>query len=405
MTAVGAPCVTQDVHGDTLLVTIDHPPVNALSHAVREALLSAVTRLATDDRLRSMVLCSTGRVFIGGADIREFAGPRLEPHLGDVCHAIEQSLKPIVSAMQGPALGGGLEVALATHWRIASPAADVAFPEVLLGLLPGAGGTQRAPRLAGAACALEMMLTGTRLSSAEALKVGLVDQVSNDPVGDAYRWTQEQVAHPRALRRSCEGTAMQQNAHTGRDIADAAALVPARFPRMFNAPRIVRAVEVAYTQPFADGCSTEAALFRECLASDQRRALVHVFFAERDVRTSAAKSVSLERVGERLLAAREQTIQQWESAGATRASIHDALMRFGFVLETGSATASAVEPHASAHDAHIAKACVHAMVEAGHAMLADGTAHAAAEVDVASIRYAGFPRDRGGVLFYSTTPE
>ncbi|RYF04964.1 MAG: 3-hydroxyacyl-CoA dehydrogenase, partial [Oxalobacteraceae bacterium] len=176
----GAPnaVVRRAQRGDILLVTIDNPPVNALGADVRAGLLAAIEAADADPAVAAVLIAGSGRTFIGGADIREFGKPPLPPALPDVCNRIEACTKPVVAAIHGPALGGGLEVALAAHYRIALPAAQLGLPEVQLGLLPGAGGTQRTPRLVGAAAALEMMLSGRHLGPAEAHKLGLVDRLA-----------------------------------------------------------------------------------------------------------------------------------------------------------------------------------------------------------------------------------
>ena len=343
--------------GPVLVVTIDHPPVNALSSAVREGLMAAAERLDTEAALQAMVIRSTGTVFIGGADIREFSGPRRDPLLNVVCHRLEACTKPVVAAMQGAALGGGFEVALAAHYRVAAPSAEVAFPEVLLGVLPGAGGTQRAPRLCGAALALELMLTGRRLSAPEALAAGLIDRVVDDPVAEAVAWAA-------ALGASATGPRRSRDGHALASLGDHAAALEAARTRVLRdqahlvAPaQIVACIDAALHLPFDEGATVEAAAFMTCLASPQRAALVHLFFAERAVRASVAAGVDLEALGARLRAALAAGDPAWDDATCK------------------------------------------AMADIGHTLLANGSAKTATDIDVASVRYAGFPRHRGGVLF------
>jgi 3-hydroxyacyl-CoA dehydrogenase len=170
-----------------LIVTIENPPVNATSAEVRRGLEAAMHFAAAQDSVGHVVLTGAGRIFIGGADISEFGKPPADPSLPSVLEAIENSSKPVIAAVNGAALGGGLEVALACHYRIAAPAASVGLPEVKLGIVPGAGGTQRLPRLTGLATALDMIATGRTAKAAEALKAGIVDQVADDPVDAALR--------------------------------------------------------------------------------------------------------------------------------------------------------------------------------------------------------------------------
>jgi len=274
-----------------LIVTIDHPPVNALSHAVREGLMEAAERLDTDAAAQAMLLCSSGTVFIGGADIREFSGPRREPLLNAVCHRLEACTKPVIAVVHGAALGGGFEVAIASHYRVAAPSAVVAFPEVLLGLLPGAGGTQRAPRLCGAALALDLMLTGRRMSAADALAAGLVDVVDDAPRAYAERWARALVAAGAPLPRAREGGALRDRDLARMQVARALDAIPNDPTREdvhgFARERILRCVTAAIDVPFEQGAQVEAEAFLECLASPEREQLVAQFFAARAARKSS----------------------------------------------------------------------------------------------------------------------
>jgi 3-hydroxyacyl-CoA dehydrogenase len=379
--------------GDVLMVTIDHPPVNALSHAVRVGLMAAMDELDADVTLRAMVIASTGAVFIGGADIREFAGPRLDPMLNVVCHRLEASAKPVVAAVQGPALGGGLEVALAAHYRVASPTASIAFPEVLLGLLPGAGGTQRAPRLAGAALALDLMLTGRRLTAPEAVAAGLIDRLHEHPLQEALVVAHELAAATATPRRTRDGAALQPPERAEAAIAAARDRLLADYPNLYSPARIVDCVEAALTREFEDGCAYEAAAFMDCLASPQRQALVHVFFAEREVRASEQAGVHLDALGGAIREARDAAMAQLVQHGNSSAHVNAALATWGMQLD-GAAPEILVAPD-------VVNVCAGAMAVAARQALASGAARTNADCDVASIRHAGFPRYRGGVLWYA----
>ncbi len=283
-------CVLED---GLLIVTIDHPPVNALSHTVRVGLMDAAERLDGEAAAHAMVLCSTGSVFIGGADIREFSGPRRAPMLNTVCHRLEACTKPVIAAMHGAALGGGFEVALASHYRVMAPTAVVAFPEVLLGLLPGAGGTQRASRVCGAATALDLMLTGRRMSAADALAAGLIDVVDDAPRAYAERWARALMAQPAPLPRARAGGALRDEDEARAQVAQALARVATAEGRADTSPdmppdvhafareRIARCVTAAIELPFEQGAAVEADAFLECLASPERELLVARFFAAR----------------------------------------------------------------------------------------------------------------------------
>ena len=187
--------VARAMHGDVLVVTIDNPPVNALGVDVRRGLTAAIDAAGADAVVKAVLIVGTGKTFIGGADIREFGKPPMTPFLPDVCNGIEACSKPVVAVIHGAALGGGLEIALAAHYRLALPGAKLGLPEVALGLLPGAGGTQRTPRLIGAAAALDLMLSGRHVGAAEAAKLGLVDRVVDgaDPLAAGLAYAQELV--------------------------------------------------------------------------------------------------------------------------------------------------------------------------------------------------------------------
>jgi len=286
----GAPnaVVRREQRGDILLVTIDNPPVNALGADVRAGLLAAIEAADADPAVAAVLIAGSGRTFIGGADIREFGKPPLPPALPDVCNRIEACTKPVVAAIHGPALGGGLEVALAAHYRIALPAAKLGLPEVQLGLLPGAGGTQRTPRLVGAAAALEMMLSGRHLGAAEAHKLGLVDRVAGegDPIEAGLAYARELLAQGAPVRRTRDAAALADRDAQGAAIEQARTDTAKKSRGLFSPLKIVEAVQGAVDLPFDEGLALERKLFLECLDSPQRAGLVHAFFAERE----AAKS-------------------------------------------------------------------------------------------------------------------
>lgn len=295
--------VLRQLCGDILLVTIDHPPVNALGVEVRRGLLAAIDGADADPAVAAVLLVGAGRNFIGGADIREFGKPPLAPALPDVCNRIEACGKLVVAAIHGAALGGGLEVALAAHYRIALPAARLGLPEVQLGLLPGAGGTQRTPRLIGAAAALELMLSGRHIGPAEALELGLIDRVGSgtDPVAEGLAYARELLDKAAAPRRTRDapGLALREQQLAAIDAARADTAKKARG--LFSPLKIVDAVQAAVELPFDAGLATERKLFLECLDSPQRAGLVHAFFAEREVlkspETRAAKPRPIDSVG------------------------------------------------------------------------------------------------------------
>ncbi|MFY3861859.1 3-hydroxyacyl-CoA dehydrogenase [Achromobacter xylosoxidans] len=270
--------------GDVLVVTIDHPPVNALSADVRAGLARAIDQAQRDPQVRAVLLTGAGNNFIAGADIREFGKPPRPPALPDVCNQIEACAKPVVAALHGAALGGGLEVALAAHYRVALPGAKLGLPEVTLGLLPGAGGTQRTPRLIGAAAALDLMLSGKPMTAQAAVAAGLADELAagTDPLAAGLDYARRLLAQNAPPRRSRDGQALADKAASLAAIDAAGQRIAASTRGLFSPAKILEAVRAAVEQPFDEGLRTERALFLQCLDSPQRAGLIHAFFAERE---------------------------------------------------------------------------------------------------------------------------
>jgi 3-hydroxyacyl-CoA dehydrogenase len=264
------------------VITLDSPPVNALSAAVRDGLHGAFAQAIADEHARAIVLICAGRTFIAGADISEFGGAAKGASLLDVQQMMESSHKPVVAAIHGTALGGGLEVALCAHTRIAVPSARCGLPEVNLGLLPGAGGTQRLPRIAGPQKALEMMTNGTHVAASECLAMGLVDALAGESSLRAD-------AIALATRLADEGGTLAKISDrpvapmTAEEFAAFRAANAKRF-RGFKAPEaIIQCVEAAVNLPFDEGIATERRLFVGLVTSPESAAQRYVFFAEREV--------------------------------------------------------------------------------------------------------------------------
>ncbi|MDE1010008.1 MAG: 3-hydroxyacyl-CoA dehydrogenase NAD-binding domain-containing protein [Paraburkholderia fungorum] len=298
-----ADVVTRELRGKVLLVTIDHAPVNALSADVRRGLLAAIEAAETDKAVEAVLIVGAGRNFIAGADIREFGKPPVPPSLPDVCNRIEACAKPVVAAIHGAALGGGLEVALAAHYRLAVDGAKLGLPEVQLGLLPGAGGTQRTPRLIGAQAALDLILSGRHAGAKEALALGLIDRLgsSDDILAEGLAYVHELLAAHAPVRRTRDAAALSDRAASLATVATARAETAKKSRGLFSPLKIVDAVQAAVEQPFEDGLRLERKLFLECLDSPQRAGLIHAFFAEREVlkapETRDAKPRALNRIG------------------------------------------------------------------------------------------------------------
>jgi 3-hydroxyacyl-CoA dehydrogenase len=269
-------------HGDVLIVSCNNPPVNALGAAVRQGLVQAIEEAEAADDVKAVVIACEGQTFFAGADVSEFGTPKAfqQPMLPNVVDAIENCSKPVVAAIHGTALGGGLEVALGCHYRVAVPSAKLGTPEVKLGLLPGAGGTQRLPRVAGVAKALEMCATGTPIGAKQAFECGLVDRlIEGELVPHAVAYAEE-VRDIRPLAKSSE----RQDKVEGTDPAVFEEFRKANGKKFrgFDAPEAnIRALAIATEKPYAQGVIEERKLFMELMSGVQAKAQQYFFFAER----------------------------------------------------------------------------------------------------------------------------
>jgi 3-hydroxyacyl-CoA dehydrogenase len=273
-----------EVRGDVAVLQLDNPPVNGLNNATRKALVEGLERALDDAKVKAIVITGTDKVFSGGADIREFNTPAAmaEPTLLQVIAAAESSFKPVIAAINGVCMGGGLELALGCHYRVATPKASMALPEVKLGILPGAGGTQRLPRAVGVEKALRMITTGDPIGADEALKAGLVGRIVPDTtfqgVLDFAREVVQRASHPK-LRDAKAALPPNTDAMA---FFKAAREQVAKASRGLTAPlKCVDAVEAAALRPFEEGIQIERALFVELVQSAESKALRHAFFAER----------------------------------------------------------------------------------------------------------------------------
>ncbi|MBZ5578470.1 MAG: enoyl-CoA hydratase/isomerase family protein [Acidobacteriia bacterium] len=272
---------------DVAILTIENPPVNALSPGVPEGISAALDQAGRDPAIRAVVLIGGGRTFIAGADIKELEhaaqGQGAAPKLHALLAQIEDSAKPVVMAIHGTALGGGLEVAMAGHYRVASPDAQAGQPEVNLGIIPGAEGTQRLPRLVGVAAAIDLCVSGKPVSASQGLSMGLIDRIiEGDLRAGAVTFAREMAErggpHRKTRDRREKLGSPQENAPlfaAGREQAR-------KTRRNMTAPLVaIEALEAAATLPFDEGCRKEREMITACLASDQCRALIHAFFSER----------------------------------------------------------------------------------------------------------------------------
>jgi 3-hydroxyacyl-CoA dehydrogenase len=275
--------VSLETRGQVALVLIDNAPVNALSHHVRQGILDGINAAVADDAVKAIVLTCKGRTFIAGADISEFGKPPQGPGLDQVQAAMEDSAKPIIAGIHGTALGGGFEVALCAHYRVSVPTARFGFPEVKLGLLPGAGGTQRAPRVVGAAKALEMVAKGDPISAKQALADGLIDDIVDDHEAGAVAFAERAIAEGMPLKRIRDLTDKVEADRANPELFDQFRASIARKARGFDAPELnIQCIEAAVNLPFDEGIAKERELFGKLMTGTQSAAQRYYFFAERE---------------------------------------------------------------------------------------------------------------------------
>jgi 3-hydroxyacyl-CoA dehydrogenase len=278
--------------GEVAVLQVDNPPVNGLNLAMRRGIAAGLQRARNDPKVRVVVITGTDKVFSGGADIREFNTPAAlaEPNLLQLIDAVEASQKPVIAAINGVCMGGGLELSLACHYRLATPGATMGLPEVKLGLLPGAGGTQRLPRAVGAELALQMIVSGDPIGAEAALKAGLIDRiVPADTFQGVLDFAQELIGRRTHPRLRGARALLPTGAEPDGFFAAARERVTKQARGMIAPGKCVEAVEAAVRLPFEEGIKVERAMFMELVASEQSKALRHAFFAER----LAAKIVDL----------------------------------------------------------------------------------------------------------------
>jgi 3-hydroxyacyl-CoA dehydrogenase len=326
-----APVLRVESRDNVALILIDNPPVNATSQAVRQGLAEAIAAANADAGVEAIVIACEGRTFVAGADIREFGKPPLPPALPDVLAIVEASAKPVVAAVHGTALGGGFELALACHARVLDPQAIVGLPEVKLGLIPGAGGTQRLPRLIGMRAAIEIAASGRHVKAEEAAALGIADVVAAGDLREAALGVAREAIGRPIRRLGAEPVAPFDAAEI-----DAATKAIAQKARGQSSPLVAaQIVRLAAELPFAEGMARERAAFIACLRSDQSRAMRYVFAAERE----APRAPQLEGVAPRKVE-RVGII----GAGTMGAGIAVAFADAGFrvcVVETSEAAAEA----------------------------------------------------------------
>jgi len=293
------------LEGEVAVLTINYPPVNALSAAVRDGLMEGLTRAIQTPEAKAVVIICEGKTFFAGADITEFGKPYKGVGLRVLIDAMEDAPKPVIAAIHGTALGGGLELALCCHYRVATPSAKCGLPEVKIGLLPGAGGTQRLPRLVGVEKALELVTSGDHVPAPACLDIGLIDAlVETGPLRDgAIQFARQVIAERRPLRKARELNDKIDAARGKPDLFVAFRAANERKFRGFLAPEFnIRCIEAAVNMPFRDAMEFESRLFAELMAGSQSKALQYSFFAEREALkvpeiTSETPRLPIKRVG------------------------------------------------------------------------------------------------------------
>ncbi|MBU2993008.1 enoyl-CoA hydratase-related protein [Octadecabacter sp. 1_MG-2023] len=383
------------------VVTLDAPPVNALSGAMRAGLWDVFTRINSNDDIKAGVLMAAGHLFSAGADIREFGGAVRDPSLRQLCDLIEGCAKPVVAAIQGQALGGGAELVLAAHYRLATPDARIGLPEVALGLVPGAGGTQRLPRLIGPERALQMMISTNSIDAGSAQRAGLVDGIVQGDLGSGA------IAFAKGLIESGKGArptrANRSHLRDGR--AYQAAISKARTALVSNplhAPhRVVECVEAAALLPFETAMALESDAFDRCLAHPQSLALRHVFMAERRIDDALIERDGVafkpvvpigKAVVLRLRKAMRTAAEALVKHGQSEAEIDAAMVAYGFRKGPFGGRDASV-----ANDA-ISRRLIGALVVEGSHCVEEQAVQRPADIDALAVHGIGFPRRNGGPM-------
>lgn len=279
----GRPLVRCALQGELAVLTLDNTPVNALSNGLRQALQVALRNALNDPAVSAIVLAGENRCFSAGADIREFGRVREPPWTAALAHQLDAGSKPVIVAIHGAALGGGLELALGGHHRIAGQSARLGLPEVRLGLIPGGGGTQRLPRLVGASVAATMIATGEPVDAARALAMGLVDQVVEDgcELSAAIRLARSLGRSGASLRRTRDGHALDDVMMSRAQLGEARTALQHRIGGALAPTLALEAIAQAIERDFDEGLAFELRAFLHCLASPERELLVKAFFDQR----------------------------------------------------------------------------------------------------------------------------
>jgi 3-hydroxyacyl-CoA dehydrogenase len=398
--------VTITRHADVLVMEIDNPPVNALSPGVPEALIAAIDAAGADTATAAIVIRGAGRTFVAGADITKleqaaWGRERDAVNLHELLQRVEDCRKPIVMAIHGSALGGGLELAMAGHFRVAAADAQVGQPEVNLGIIPGGEGTQRLPRLVGIEKALDMCITGRAMSAAEGRAAGLIDEIAHGDLMTSAVALAKRVAGGQ-WTRTRERADRLGTAATNAPLFDAARQLAARVrPRELAPLRAIAAIDAAATLPFPVGCARERELFLESLRDEQAKALIHLFFAERQLRKRPEVDVDASGLADRLLRRFRDEARCLLEDGATPEQVARVLASFGVAPQILEADVPLKDRRRATPDDEIVERLVYAVVNEGARAIASGAPTRASDVDVIGVRAGVCPAWRGGPMFYA----
>ncbi|AGI66982.1 putative enoyl-CoA hydratase family protein [Octadecabacter antarcticus 307] len=383
------------------IATLDAAPVNALSAPLRAGLWEAFSRIDANPDVKAAVLIASGRMFSAGADIRELDGSAKQPSLAQLCDRIEACTKPVVAAVHGSALGGGAELLLAAHYRLAAPDAKIGLPEVALGLVPGGGGTQRLPQLIGAARALQMMISTAMIDASVAHRSQLVDAiVQGDLASGAIAFALNLIEQGKGPRQTRDN-----RSHLMEGLAYSAAIAKGRAALAGNplhAPeRVLDCVEAAGLLPFDAGLAFEADAFARCLAHPQSIALLHVFMAERKIDSALIKREGTafrpvdpmgKSVVRRLRKAMRTAAEHQVLGGASVDDVDGAMVAYGFRAGPFGRKGDAVQNDT------IARRLVAALLVERAACVAENAVQRASDIDALAVHGLGFPRRAGGPM-------
>lgn len=419
MTMSNTDYVSYCLDGEIAIATVMHPPVNTLSLEVRRGLMVAIERSFQDPAVKALVIIGGGTTFVAGADINDFGKPYEPPSLYAIIDAIMVGTKPVLAAIHGTALGGGLELALACQWRIASPQALIGQPEVKLGLMPGGGGTQWWTRLAGPEVALAICTGGDPIDARYAHACGVIDRIAEDELLVAALCFAREIGSGHVPSRQLTEFSDNVFKVDSKLFSDFRMQNRDRW-RGFLAPwKIVDCIEAACHLSFSDGYTLERQAFQECEHDPQSRAMIHLFFAERALRKRRKATVLMSQPhfydhDERIIEQRLRQVICQESAhliaeGVAPSAIAHTLEEFGFALDLTKIIRSLVAediapPHptpAIFDDSGILQHLLRTLSNEGMRCLEQNTTFQAGDIDIVSVYRLGFPAYRGGIMYWA----